>query len=110
MHSRLSRTKVETTVYHLPRPNRHHLDCPNALLATVEREQGLSTSDRVAQSGSMAPLSGFGLKFANVNLDLQITADQKPHLVLLKALEVLHDSPDSLEVADEFTAKIPAIK
>ena len=55
-------------------------------------------------------LSGFGLKFANVNLDLQITADQKPHLALLKALEVLHDSPDYLEVADEFTAKIPTIK
>ena len=39
-HSRLSRTnEVETTLYHMPRPNRHHLDCLNSLLATVEREQ-----------------------------------------------------------------------
>jgi len=130
-HSRLSRTKeVETTLYHLPRPNRHHLDCLNALLATVEREQGLSSSDlnmrqAVAQSVHSllqehiqgctvrlygSSLSGFGLKSANVNLDLQITADQKPHLALLKALEVLQDSPEFLEVADEFTAKIPTIK
>ena len=28
LHFRLSRTKEEeTTLYHLPRPNRHHLDC-----------------------------------------------------------------------------------
>jgi len=130
-HSRLSRTKeVETTLYHLPRPNRHHLDCLNSLLASVEKEQGLSSSDlntrqAVAQSlhsllqdpipgctvrlyGSS--LTGFGLKTANVNLDLQITADQKPHLALLKALEVLQESPDYVEVMDEFTAKIPTIK
>jgi len=130
-HSRLSRTKeVETTLYHLPRPNRHHLDCLNSLLAIVEKEQGLSTSDlnmrqAVAQSVHSllqdhiqgctvrlygSSLSGFGLKSANVNLDLQITAEQKPHLALLKALEVLQESADYLEVADEFTAKIPTIK
>jgi len=130
-HSRLSRTKeVETTLYHLPRPNRHHLDCLNALLVTVEKEQGLSSSDlntrqAVAQSVHSllqeqiqgcsvrlygSSLSGFGLKSANVNLDLQISSDQKLHLALLKALEVLQDSPDYLEVVDEFTAKIPTIK
>eukprot|EP00092_Neocalanus_flemingeri_P032761 GFUD01035632.1.p1 GENE.GFUD01035632.1~~GFUD01035632.1.p1 ORF type:complete len:1660 (-),score=542.26 GFUD01035632.1:232-5211(-) len=130
-HSRLSRTKeVETTLYHLPRPNRQHLDCLNSLLATVEREQGLSTSDlvmrqEVSQSVHSllqehiqgctvrlygSSLSGFGLRSANVNLDLQITAEQKPHLALLKALQVLQDSPDYLEVVDEFTAKIPTIK
>jgi len=130
-HSRLSRTKeVETTLYHLPRPNRHHLDCLNSLLASVEKEQGLSSSDlntrqAVAQSVHSllqdpipgctvrlygSSLTGFGLKTANVNLDLQITADQKPHLALLKALEVLQESPDYIEVMDEFTAKIPTIK
>jgi len=130
-HSRLSRTKeVETTLYHLPRPNRHHLDCLNSLLATVEKEQGLSSSDlntrqAVAQSVHSllqepipgctvrlygSSLTGFGLKAANVNLDLQITADQKPHLALLKALEVLQESSDYIDVTDEFTAKIPTIK
>jgi len=130
-HSRLTRTKeVETTLYHLPRPNKHHLDCLNSLLAMVEKEQGLSSSDlntrqAVAQSVHSllqdsipgctvrlygSSLTGFGLKTANVNLDLQITADQKPHLALLKALEVLQESAEYLEVADEFTAKIPIIK
>merc|ERR1719228_1274011 len=111
-HSRLSRTKeVETTLYHLPRPNRHHLDCLNSLLASVEKEQGLSTSDlntrqAVAQSVHSllqehiqgctvrlygSSMSGFGLKNSNVNLDLQITAEQKPHLALLKALEILQE-------------------
>jgi len=130
-HSRLSRTKeVETTLYHLPRPNRHHLDCLNALLASVEKEQGLCASDlnmrqAVAQSVHSllqehihgctvrlygSSMSGFGLRNSNVNLDLQITADQKPHLALLKALEILQESPDYLEVVDEFTAKIPTIR
>jgi terminal uridylyltransferase len=130
-HSRLTRTKeVETTLYHLPRPNKHHLDCLNSLLAMVEKEQGLSSSDlntrqAVAQSVHSllqdsipgctvrlygSSLTGFGLKTANVNLDLQITADQKPHLALLKALEVLQESAEYLEVTDEFTAKIPTIK
>ena len=48
-HSRLSRTtEVVTTLYHLP--NRHHLDCLNSLLATVKRDQGLSTSDHQTSS------------------------------------------------------------
>ena len=55
-------------------------------------------------------LSGFGLKSANVNLDLQITAEMKPHLVLLTALEMLQQSPDFLDIMEEFTAKIPLIK
>jgi len=130
-HSRLSRTKeIETTLYHLPRPNKHHLDCLNNLLASIEKEQGLSSSDlntrqAVAQSVHSllqnhipgcfvrlygSSLSGFGLKSANINLDLQITADHKPHLALLKALEVLQESADFLDVVDEFTAKIPTIK
>ena len=55
-------------------------------------------------------LSGFGLKSSNVNLDLQITADMKPHLVLLTALEVLQESAEYAQVVEEFTAKIPLIK
>ena len=55
-------------------------------------------------------LSGFGLKSANVNLDLQITADMKPHLVLITALEVLQENPEYTQVTEEFTAKIPLIK
>jgi len=130
-HSRLSRTKeIETTLYHLPRPNKHHLDCLNNLLASIEKEHGLSSSDlntrqAVAQSVHSllqnhipgcfvrlygSSLSGFGLKSANINLDLQITADHKPHLALLKALEVLQESADFLDVVDEFTIKIPTIK
>ena len=54
--------------------------------------------------------SGFGLKTANVNLDLQITPDQKPHLALLKALEVLSSCQEFHSVTDEFTLKIPTIK
>ena len=54
--------------------------------------------------------SGFGLKTANVNLDLQITPDHKPHLALLKALEVLSSCQEFHSVTDEFTLKIPTIK
>ena len=73
--------------------------------------------------------SGFGLKTANINLDLQvvanaknifeniynqplpqISADHKPHLALLKALEVLASCQEFHSVADEFTSKIPTIK
>jgi hypothetical protein len=108
-HSRLSRTnEVETTLYHMPRPNRHHLDCLNSLLATVEREQRLSTSDLNIRQAVAQPvhsllqehiqgctmrlydssLGGFGLKFANVNLELQITVNRKLRLVLQKRLNV----------------------
>ena len=46
-------------------------------------------------------LSGFGLRSANVNLDLQITADMKPHLVLITALEVLQENPEYTQVTQE---------
>ena len=33
-HSRLARSKeIETTLYHLPRPTKHHIDCLDSLLA-----------------------------------------------------------------------------
>ena len=45
-HQRLTRTKeLDDTLRQLPPPNRNHLDCLNALLVTVEKEQGLSHSD-----------------------------------------------------------------
>ena len=44
------------------------------------------------------------------NLFPQISADHKPHLALLKALEVLASCQEFHSVADEFTSKIPTIK
>jgi len=129
-HSRLSRVRqVETTLYHLPRPNKHHLDSLNSLLLQVEKEHGLSQADlemRKSVADNLhgllnrhipgctvrlygSSLSGFGLKTSNVNLDLQIVADSKPHLALLKTLEVLQSASDYIEVVDDFTAKIPHI-
>ncbi len=32
--------EVETTLYHIPKPNRHHLDTLQQLLLRVEREWG----------------------------------------------------------------------
>ena len=74
----------------------------------VEREQGLSTSDLNIRQAVAQPvhsllqehiqgctmrlydssLGGFGLKFANVNLELQITVNRKLRLVLQKRLNV----------------------
>ena len=130
-HSRLTRNRqLEETLRHLPPPNRNHLDCLNSLLASIERDQGLSSSDISSRQavasvvhnllqqhlpGSSVRLfgsswSGFGLKTANINLDLQIPTDQKPHLALLKALDVLNSCQDFHSVTDDFTNKIPAIR
>ena len=130
-HQRLTRNKeIDDTLHNLPPPNRNHLDCLNALLCNIETEKGLSHSDissrqavaSVVQSvlqqhlpGSSVRLygsswSGFGLKTANINLDLQIPAEMKPHLALLKALEVLTSCQEFHSVIDDFTSKIPTIK
>ena len=130
-HSRQARSReLETTLYHLPRANKNHLDCLNSLLATVEREQGLSEADMKLRAGVastvqqlLAPylpgcsvrlygssLSGFGLKSSNVNLDLQISDDQLPHLALLRTFKILKESEEFSDVSDEFTIKIPVIK
>ena len=33
--------QVETTLYHLPRPTKHHIDCLDNLLANLEHDYGL---------------------------------------------------------------------
>ena len=130
-HQRLTRNKeLDETLTHLPGPNRNHLDCLNALLVSVEKDQGLSHNDISSRQavasvvhnllqqhlpGSSVRLygsswSGFGLKTANINLDLQIPSDHKPHLALLKALEILNSCQEFHSVTDEFTSKIPTIK
>ena len=47
-HSRLAKKQeLETTLYHLPRPNKKHLEALENLLLQIEREVGLSTIEMI---------------------------------------------------------------
>jgi hypothetical protein len=53
-HTFLSLTppsQIETTLYHLPRPTKHHLDCLDGLLASLERDYGLDPAELQARKG-----------------------------------------------------------
>ena len=43
--------QVETTLYHLPRPTKHHIDCLDNLLANLEHDYGLDQEQVCRQSG-----------------------------------------------------------
>ena len=56
--------KVETTLYHLPRPTKHHIDCLDNLLANLEHDYGLNQE----QVGNQALSKLFGHKMEFTNL------------------------------------------
>ncbi len=61
-HSRLARMQeVETTLYHLPKPNRQHLDYLDNLLARTQSELGLTPQD-IQDRMDVAALLGDVLK------------------------------------------------
>ena len=109
-YQRLARMReLDYTLNHLPSPAPHHIQCLDILLDKIWTENGLSETDmkerqavaesvdkelavrlagcRVSLYGSS--LTGFGLKLSNINLDLSITDQYKPHLALMTASEVL---------------------
>ena len=43
--------QVETTLYHLPRPTKHHIDCLDNLLANLEHDYGLDQEQVCRQLG-----------------------------------------------------------
>ena len=100
---------LETTLYHLPKPNKHHLDLLNALLREVDAnfvlsEEDVAIRERVATiisdivsvsvPGCFVRLygscySGFGLKDSVLNLDLLIPEEMRPHIALQEVLRTV---------------------
>ena len=101
--------EIETTLFHLPKPSRQHYDYLDQLLASIEKEVGLTEQDieireQVAEKvgvllgdvvqGSYVRLygsclTGFGLKSSVLNLDFQIPDKVQPHVALLTALDTI---------------------
>ena len=130
-HSRLAKKQeLQTTLFHLPRPNKKHLEALDNLLMRLEMEVGLSEAeiqnrDSIAQRvdeilkltlpGSFirsygSSMTGMGLKTSGLNLDLQIPPEIPPHVALIKAYEILVLRSDEFNnVVPEFNAKIPAV-
>ncbi|XP_023340002.1 terminal uridylyltransferase 7 [Eurytemora carolleeae] len=54
--------------------------------------------------------TGFGLRSSNLNLDLQICKEDKPHLALIQALDLIKDSNKFKNVEDDFSANLPCIR
>jgi len=55
-----------------------------------ERFKYVVAGCRVRMYGSSQ--TGFGLRSSNLNLDLQICKEDKPHLALIQALDLIKDS------------------
>ena len=101
--------ELDYTLTNLVPPTPHHIQCLDILLEKIKTEHGLSEGDMsarqaVAESVDRAvvvrlpgctvslygsSLTGLGLKLSNLNLDLQITDQYKPHLALITASQVL---------------------
>jgi len=130
-HSRLTRLKeFDTTLENIPRPTKLQCDSLNILLNNNDKEFGISKAGLEERKAVVAQvqkllesaipgcvvraygssLSGFALKTSNVNLDLQITKEEKPHLALIQGLELLHKSKLFRNVEDDFNSKLPAIR
>ncbi|XP_059090184.1 terminal uridylyltransferase 7-like [Tigriopus californicus] len=131
-HSRLAQMQeIETTLFHIPKPSKHHLDYLEGLLLNLERELGLSAVDlkhraAVADQISAAlahinpqvsarlygsSLSGFGLKNSVLNLDLVFPDTMKPAQALILTFEGLSGQPDVFQnVTKNFTCKMPSIQ
>ncbi len=130
-HSRLAKKQeLETTLYHLPRAGRKHLDALETLLRQIELEVGLSSaqlSEREAIANRVdallkpsipgcfvrsygSSMTGLGLQNSDLNLDLQIPSTIAPHEALIKAFQTLvHFGDTFCNVHPDFTAKIPAV-
>ena len=124
--------ELETTLFHLPKPGRHHLDSLNHLLHEIENEQGMPLKEMqfrkelankltqlfqhsipgctVRLYGSS--LTGFSLINSVVNLDLLLPEDGniRPHIALINAYNVLISAGQDFEnVQNDFSAKIPIV-
>ena len=130
-HSRLSRTQqLETTLYHLPKPNRHHLEVLDQVLYKTARDFGLSPLEAqkrqsVAQETEKllrqvipgakirmfgSSVSGFGLcQGTDVNLDLTLPEGLPAHIGLTTAFQVILRCNFFSNVRHDFFAKIPLI-
>ena len=96
-HSRLAKKQeLQTTLFHLPRPNKKHLEALDNLLIRIETTVGLSEAEianrqkiasRVDEILRMtlppgafvrsygSSMTGMGLKTSGLNLDLQIPSE-----------------------------------
>ena len=86
--------------------------CPAALSGCTD-PRGAGSASKLRTStwtSRLLPLLKIFSKIFIINPIPQISADHKPHLALLKALEVLASCQEFHSVADEFTSKIPTIK
>ena len=124
--------ELETTLFHLPKPGRHHLESINQLLYKIEDEHGLPLKEirlrkelaerlttlfqqsipgcTVRLYGSS--LSGFSLIESVLNLDLLLPEDGsiRPHIALINAYNVLISAGQDFEnVQNDFSAKIPVV-
>lgn len=130
-HSRLAKKQeLQTTLFHLPRPNKKHLEALDNLLTRIEMTVGLSEAEiqnrqsiaqrvdeilRLTLPGAFvrsygSSMTGMGLKTSGLNLDLQIPPEIPPHVALIKAYEMLVLKSDEFNnVVPEFNAKIPAV-
>ena len=55
--------EVEITLFHLPKPTKHHLDTLEQLLTKIEKEVSLSTPDMQARAAIAAQLDLILAKF-----------------------------------------------
>ena len=123
--------ELETTLYHLPRPNRKHVEALDNLLHRVVHDVGfhpdeLRLRDNITQKvdkllrlsipGSYvrsygSSMTNIGLRLASgLNLDLQIPPEVPPHEALIKAYQSLCiHSADFTDIFPEFMAKIPFV-
>ena len=132
-HSRLIKMQtLETTLFHLPKPGRHHLDSLNQLLIKIEKENGLPAKEiqhRTALAARLtrlfqnsipgctvrlygSSLTGFGMIGSGLNLDLLLPDNGtiRPHIALINAYKILLSAgPEFQNVQNDFGAKIPII-
>ena len=132
-HNRLIKMQeLETTLFHLPKPSKHHLDSLNQLIYRIEMERGLPTWELQRRktmahrlTGIMQPSipgcnirlygsssTGFGLIDSGLNFDLLLPENgaMPPHVALITAYNVLSSAgPDFTNVNKDFSAKIPVI-
>ena len=124
--------ELETTLFHLPKPGKHHLDSLNQLMSKIENEQGLPRREiqrRKALAARLtsilhptipgctvrlygSSLTGFGLIDSGLNLDLLLPEDGtiRPHIALINAYNILLSAgPEFQNVQNDFSAKIPVI-
>ena len=124
--------ELETTLFHLPKPGRHHLDSLNQLLTKIEKEEGLPLKEIqyrrlfAAQLTALfqpsmpgctvrlygSSLTGFGMTNSGLNLDLLLPdgGNIRPHIALINAYNILLSAgPPYENVKNDFSAKIPVI-